>query len=82
MLNVTLYGRPGCHLCADALDMLRRVQSRVELQILEVNIEEDDDLLKRYQWLIPVVEAEGRELARAPINEAALRRTLVALAAK
>lgn len=59
--------------------MLVRLQADLTFEIEELDIESDDNLLKRYQWLIPVIEADGRELARAPIREAELRRVTSAL---
>lgn len=57
---VTLYGRPGCHLCDEArtgLERLRRDGLRFTLR--EVDIESDDDLHRRLLELIPVVEVDG-----------------------
>lgn len=62
--------------------MLKRLESDFAFRIEEVDIEGDNDLLKHYQWLIPVIEADGRELARAPIRESVLRRALASLRAR
>jgi glutaredoxin len=73
---VTLYGRPGCHLCEDARDVLLRVRAEVPFELLEVDIERDDELLKRYLERIPVVCLNGEELFDFEVDEAALRRRL------
>jgi glutaredoxin len=42
--RITLYGRDGCHLCDDARAVLDRVGEPYDV----VDIESDDDLLRRY----------------------------------
>ena len=69
MRRVTLYGRPGCHLCDDARAVLVRVGHPFE----EVDIESDDALLKRYLERIPVVALDGEELYDFFVDEEDLR---------
>ncbi|HEY8581953.1 MAG TPA: glutaredoxin family protein [Capillimicrobium sp.] len=70
--TVTLYGRPGCHLCDDARAAVLRVAERVALELVEVDIERDDELLKRYLERIPVVVVAGEELSDFFVDEDAL----------
>jgi glutaredoxin len=70
--RVTLYGRPGCHLCDDARAVLERVGQPFE----EVDIETDDELFKRYLERIPVVAVDGVEAFDFFIDENALRALL------
>jgi glutaredoxin len=74
--RITLYTRPGCHLCEDAADLLERIAARMPLQIVEVNILEDVGLFERYKHSIPVVALEGGPTLFAPIREADLIRWL------
>jgi CBS domain containing-hemolysin-like protein len=60
--KVTLYGRPGCHLCEDALAVIEEVRSRVAFELEQRDIESDEGWFKRYLERIPVVELEGREV--------------------
>lgn len=78
-LNVTLYGRAGCHLCDEAAAMLVRIGKRIPLVVTPVDIESDDALLQRYMFEIPVICVDGAEIARAPISEVALEAALRAL---
>ena len=55
MKTVTLYTRPGCHLCDDARAALQRLSTRHEFEIHEVNIETDDALHAAYLERIPVI---------------------------
>ena len=73
---VTLYGRPGCHLCEVAREVLLRVRAEAPFDLLEVDIERDDELFKRYLERIPVVCLNGEELFEFEVDEAALRRRL------
>jgi glutaredoxin len=75
--TVTLYGRPGCHLCDDARAALQRVRRTHPFHLEEVDIEEADDaLFKRYLERIPVVAIDGQELFELFVDEQALARTL------
>jgi len=61
MLTVTFLSRPGCHLCAEALTELgAHLQSRAgngpTIEIVEVDIETDDELHRRYLERIPVIK--------------------------
>jgi glutaredoxin len=73
---VTLYGRPGCHLCDDAREVLERVRAERPFTLREVDIERDDELLRRYLERIPVVSVDGEELFDFHVDEQALRRHL------
>lgn len=61
---VTVYGRPGCHLCAEALAVVQPVAARLGVAVREVNIEVDDALLRRYLEAIPVICVGEIEVAR------------------
>ncbi len=73
MLELRLYTRPGCHLCEDAAGLLRRLQAETPFELREVNVDQDPALRERYGEQIPVIESQGRVIARAPIVERRLR---------
>jgi glutaredoxin len=70
--SVTLYGRPGCHLCDDARAALERVRSAHPFDLDEIDIERDDALLARYLERIPVIALDGEELFDFFVDEAEL----------
>lgn len=78
-LQVTLYGNANCGLCAQAEAILERLSRLLSLEISVVEIDSDPELQRRYAFDIPVVIANGREVARAPIYETALEDALRAL---
>ena len=77
MRAVTLYTRPGCHLCDQAREAilgLRGVMPPFELD--EVNIDEDDGLLARYLERIPVVLVDGEVVCELELELDSLRAVL------
>lgn len=76
MSLITLYGRPGCHLCDEAREVLLRIRADAPFTLEEVDIERDDDLLRRYLERIPVVSLNGEELFDYYVDEQALKRRL------
>jgi glutaredoxin len=79
---VVLYGRPDCHLCDEArvgLERLRAGGSSFELE--EVDIESDDELLRRYLERIPVIELNGEIVSELHLDADGLRSRLDTLSA-
>ena len=72
---LTLYSKPGCHLCEDAEAELRRLASRYPHRLKTVDITADALLLERYGERIPVLVVQGREYA-APLSRATLEQVL------
>ena len=62
--RVTIYTRPGCHLCEEAKESIRDADCAGEYILDEINIETDPTLLKQYQDDIPVVLVNGEEAFR------------------
>ena len=74
--QLTLYSRPGCHLCDDMKTLIARVAARLPLGLEVVNIDEDPVLTERYGLEIPVLLVDGRMVAMYRVDEAALERAL------
>jgi len=70
--RVTLYSRPGCHLCEDAKAVVARVARTHALELCEIDISGDPDLERQYGHDIPVVAIDGRVVARHRITDADL----------
>jgi glutaredoxin len=75
--TVTLYTRPGCHLCDEARIALRRVQAQAPFALEEVDIERDDALHARYLERIPVIALDGEELFDYFVDEESLKRLIL-----
>lgn len=67
-----VYTRPGCHLCDEAVRLLRRHG----LSPTEVNIDEDPQIRDQYDQCVPVVWIDGKERFRGQVNEVLLQRLL------
>jgi glutaredoxin len=77
MTAVLLYSRPGCHLCEEALEAIVALHSEgYRFELHEVDIESDDELLRRLLERIPVVEVEGVVVSELILDEAGLRARL------
>ena len=80
---ITLYGRPGCELCARTEEIVRRLVveggSRFALNV--INIEEDPAVHARLLEQIPALEVAGTilPLAVSPMQIAAHLRNAVGL---
>jgi hypothetical protein len=74
--TIVLYGRPGCHLCEEALSVLERVRRRVPFELEQRDIESNAVWLARYLERIPVVEIAGRVVFELFVDERGLERLL------
>lgn len=59
--HVTLYTKPGCHLCEEAKREMEAAGIPEEYTFEEVNIEEDPESFERYRFEIPVIHINGHK---------------------
>jgi glutaredoxin len=77
MTTVTVYTRPGCHLCEEAIAAIGEMRSdRARFELREIDIEADDELHARYLERIPVVEVDGDQVSELILDADALRARL------
>jgi glutaredoxin len=76
MTVVTLYGKPGCHLCEDAFQAIERARRERDFELREVDITIDPGLNHEYGERIPVVAVDGVEACEFFVDPAALVRAL------
>ncbi len=74
--RLTLYSRPGCHLCEDMKSVVDRVARTAPLALEEVDISTDPALEKLYGLEIPVLLIEGTKAAKYRIGEEELKKIL------
>jgi len=73
---MTLYGKPGCHLCDEARVELERIRSEHPFELEQVDITLDVALHRRYGERIPVLELDGEELFELRVDGDVLRERL------
>ncbi len=77
MRRVTIYSRPGCHLCDQMKSVVASVSARMPLAIEEIDISRDALLEQRYGEQIPVLLIDGKIAAKYRISEEEFERVLV-----
>src|SRR5215211_5979941 len=75
MLTVTLYTRKDCHLCEQAKADLESIQEKYPHRLVEIDIDTDPALQKKYLAEIPVVEV-GPYALKAPFDKQKLMMTI------
>jgi glutaredoxin len=70
--RVVLYTRRGCHLCDEALELLRR--HAIEPECMDVDT--DPALRERFDECVPVVEIDGKIRFRSRVDAILLRRLI------
>ena len=71
-MRLVLVTRQGCHLCDEALDLLRSLGQTPML----ADVDADDQLHDLYDWRVPVVLVDERVVAEGRIDKTALTRQL------
>lgn len=74
--DVTLYSRPGCHLCEEAKAAISPLLREFGAILHEVNIDEDAALKERYGWDIPVIFIGRHKAAKHRVDISQFRRQL------
>ncbi|MCE7882589.1 MAG: glutaredoxin family protein [Actinobacteria bacterium ATB1] len=76
-VRLTLYGKPGCHLCDLADEAVGRTSRRIPLEVDHVDITGDPRLEELFGSRIPVVTDESGEiLCEGKVSETRLRASL------
>jgi glutaredoxin len=71
-VRVTLVTRAGCHLCDDALSLLRELGVEPEL----ADVDADDELFALYDWRVPVVLVDDVAVLAGRITSGGLEKAL------
>ncbi len=76
MSTVTVYSKPDCHLCVEAMAVLGALRAELGFELCERDITGDDALHRAYFERIPVVMLDGEELCEYFVDEAVVRERL------
>jgi glutaredoxin len=73
LTELTLYSRPGCHLCDEARDSILGLRDQgYAFELREVDIETDDELLRSHLERIPVVAVDGEVVSELVLDRDSL----------
>ena len=79
-MRLTLYSKPGCHLCDEMKSTIRRVLSTrtadPTISVEEIDISVDPALIERYGLEIPVLLIDGKKAAKYRVSEQELTQML------
>jgi hypothetical protein len=76
MIELTLYHRPGCHLCDDMRDALHEFQPDYGFTLREIDIDTNVALRDRFNVLVPVLCLGEHEICHYHLNPSALKQAL------
>jgi hypothetical protein len=78
VIALTLYSRPGCHLCDDMKAVVARAIHAADtpIQLTEVDISTDPELERAYGVEIPVLVVNGKKVAKYRVTEGELVKIL------
>lgn len=78
-MRLTIFSKPGCHLCNDMKAVIQQeVAGEAGIVLEEVDISTDPALLSLYGLEIPVLAVDGKKVAKYRISRAELARLLQA----
>ena len=80
-LTFTVYTREQCGCCHKAIDVLEGFRKRYGFRIETIDVDDDPELVAKYDTEVPVVAVDGKVRFRGQVNPALLERLLVAEAA-
>jgi glutaredoxin len=79
-MRLTIYSKPGCHLCEEMKSLLDRLiaqrPDRHEFALEEIDISGDRELLTRYALEIPVLMIDGKKVAKYRVSQEELTRMM------
>lgn len=71
-MHVVLVTRQGCHLCDEALSLLRELGAKPDV----VDVDADEELFALYDWRVPVVLVDGQVAAEGRIDRVRMQKAL------
>jgi glutaredoxin len=76
---ITVYSKPDCHLCAEAMEKLEAMRAELGFELRELDISTEEALHRAYFERIPVVCIDGEEVCEYFVVESAVRQRLASV---
>lgn len=77
MKKVVFYSKENCPLCDKGLAIIHELQEEFNFEYEVVDIYQDDELLEKFQIMIPVVEIEEEVVSYGNLDENSIRKRLL-----
>jgi glutaredoxin len=74
--EITVYTRPGCHLCEQAKAAIAPLLREFQATLREINVDADPVLQERYGSDVPVIFVGERKVAKHRVDLAQFRKQL------
>ncbi|HVF88560.1 MAG TPA: glutaredoxin family protein [Blastocatellia bacterium] len=74
--RVTIYSRPGCHLCDEAKTSISSAGCDDDFTLEEINIDQDPELRERYKNDVPVIFIDGIKAFKHRVDPVEFKRKL------
>ncbi|MFS0822011.1 glutaredoxin family protein [Bacillus sp. 1P02SD] len=75
-IQVTMYSKENCSLCRKAKKVIEELSEEYLIDLHEIDIYKDDQLLEKYQIMIPVIEIGGNEVEYGIIHKETIQEYL------
>lgn len=72
--TIEVFTREKCGLCAKAEEIVRAEAGRADVRLIDVD--EDEELVRRYHIRVPVIVVDGREVAEGQVEPGQVRAAL------
>ena len=71
-----LYSKPNCHLCEVMKSELNQIRQNYDFELEVINIENDEELFRKYKDRIPVLKINGVIIAKFRIDKELIKKKL------
>lgn len=76
MNTIVMYTKKHCPLCDEVRSLIDLFSIDYTIQLRELDIEEDESLMKKYMFEVPVLEVNGVEMDYRSIDYVSLEKRL------
>lgn len=68
-IKLTFFTKENCGLCNEAKEIIESLRYEHEIEVTEIDIYSYDELLEKYQLMIPVIQINGQTIAYGKIHK-------------
>jgi glutaredoxin len=68
-IKLTFFTKENCGLCNEAKEIIQSLRLEHKIEVTEIDIYSYDELLEKYQLMIPVIQINGETIAYGKIHK-------------